>query len=140
MKATIASFKELPYTSATPELNLAKTGPSALTIGYVQVSDIPQLAGIENEGYKAVAGYTFSADYFPLNLNNPTFGPVFQQVYFRQAFQHLVDQNGWINAFEKGYAIPTYGLIPTNPANSFLSAQRLDEPGRRSTWPPPSSC
>lgn len=127
-QATIASFKELPYTSATPELNLAKTGPSALTIGYVQVSDIPQLAGIENEGYKAVAGYTFSADYFPLNQNNPTFGPVFKQVYFRQAFQHLVDQNGWINAFEKGYAIPTYGLIPTNPANTFLSPNGSKNP------------
>jgi peptide/nickel transport system substrate-binding protein len=79
-----------------------------------------------------LAAYTFSADYFPLNLNNPKFGKVFQQVYFRQAFQHLVDQAGWISAFESGggqsYAIPTYGLIPLNPVNSFLSPAGKTDP------------
>lgn len=127
VKAT-ADFKELPYTSEDPEVSQVKTGPTNLTVGYLPVSDAPQLNSITKTGYKAVAGYTFSADYFPLNLNNPKLGPVFSQLYFRQAFQHLVDQAGWIQAFEAGYAIPTYGLIPLNPANNFLSPNGRKDP------------
>ena len=35
----------------------------------------------------------------PINFNNPTYGPLFHQLYFRQAFQHVVDQAGWIHAY-----------------------------------------
>src|SRR5262249_47695998 len=129
VKAAV-NFKELPFTSEPPEVNLAHTGPANLTIGWLPVDDVPQLGSLKSKGYNAVNAYAFSADYFPLNLNNPTFGPVFSQLYFRQAFQQLVDQAGWINAFEKGYAIPPYGVIPLNPANTFLSPN-----GKKEAYP-----
>jgi peptide/nickel transport system substrate-binding protein len=125
-------FKELPYTAEQAEVNQVRTGPSALTIGYLPVADLPLLSSVTSLGYHPVAAYTFSADYFPLNLNNPKFGPVFRQVYFRQAFQHLVDQSGWIRAFESAgstsYAIPQYGIIPTTPSNSFLAPDAKTDP------------
>jgi len=119
-KAEISEFKELPFTSEEAEVNVAHTGPANLTVGYLPVSQVPQLSSLTSLGYKSLAAYTFSYDYFPINLNNPKFGPVFQQTYFRQALQDLIDQEGWINAYEKGYAEPTYGPVPTNPANTFL--------------------
>ncbi len=128
VKAEISEFKELPFTDATAEENVVSTGPSALTVGYLEVDQQPRLPSLEALGYKSFGAYTFSADYFPLNLNSNSMGYVFQQQYVRQAFQYLVDQSGWINAFEKGYAQPTYGLIPLNPANNFLAPDGKTNP------------
>lgn len=126
--ATISEFKELPFTTATAEQNVVQTGPANMTIGYIEVDQDSLLPSLENMGYKSLAAYTFSFDYFPLNLNSNSMGYVFQQLYFRQAFQHLVDQTGWVNAFEKGYAEPTYGAIPLNPPNSFLAPDASTNP------------
>jgi peptide/nickel transport system substrate-binding protein len=137
VKAQISEFKELPYTAEQAELNVLRTGPSALTIGYLPNANLPLLPSIKALGFHTLAAYTFSADYWPLNLNNPKFGPVFRQVYFRQAFQHLVDQKGWINAFESfggtAYSIPQYGLVPTTPANNFLAPDANTDPAPFST-------
>jgi peptide/nickel transport system substrate-binding protein len=50
---------------------------------------------------------------------------VFQQLYFRQAFQHLVDQPGWIHAFYHGDGVPTYGPVPIVPQNPFADSLEL---------------
>jgi len=120
-KPTIDKFVELPFTSEQAELDVAKTGPANLTIGWLAAASVPQEPSLTALGYTAANAYTFSFNYFVLNLHNPTLGPVFSQLYFRQAFQHLVDQPGWIKAFYNNAAIPTYGVIPANPPNSFLS-------------------
>ena len=71
---------------------------------------------------------SFGFSYFPLNLGNPTFGPVFNQLYFRQAFQHLIDQQGWITKILGGYAVPTYGPVPLAPNNSFADSYENNNP------------
>lgn len=124
------NFKELPYTAEAPEVALAHTGPANLTIGWLPVDDSPQLGALKSSGYVDEAAYTFSTDYFPLNLNNPTVGPIFKQTYFRQAFEHLINQSGWISAFEKGFAQPQYGIVPVNPSNTFVSPN-----GAKSQYP-----
>jgi len=75
---------------------------------------------VKSEGYLYNAAASYSINYFPLNLNNPTVGPIFKQLYFRQAFQHLVDQDGWINAFLERTANATYGPIPPSPPSSLV--------------------
>ena len=57
-----------------------------------------------------------------MNFNNPTVGPIFRQLYFRQALQHLVDQQGWIDAFLYKTANPTYGAIPPSPQSTLVHA------------------
>ena len=72
------------------------------------------------EGYDVNKAASYSFNYFPLNLNsNATTSPggepiryIFRQTYFRDAFQHLIDQQGWINAFLYNTADPTCGPIP----------------------------
>ena len=73
------------------------------------------------EGFDYNRAASYSINYFPFNLNNPKVGPIFRQLYFRQAFQHLIDQQGWINAFLHNTAIPTYGPIPVSPPSPLLS-------------------
>ncbi|HTW06829.1 MAG TPA: ABC transporter substrate-binding protein [Acidimicrobiales bacterium] len=119
-KPKLAEFVEVPFTSDEAILNELKSGgPNALQVAELPDEYLPQLSSIEAEGYTAVNFPSFSFSYFPLNLGNPTFGPVFRQLYFRQAFQHLVNAQGWLEKILLGYGVPTYGPVPLEPHNTF---------------------
>ncbi len=45
-------------------------------------------------------------------------GPVFRQLYFRQAFQSLINQRQWISAFQAGVGTVDNGPVPTYPAHN----------------------
>jgi peptide/nickel transport system substrate-binding protein len=75
-----------------------------------------------------VPDYPFGFDYFEPNFNNPTLGPILRQLYFRQAFQHLVDQPGWIHAYYYGLGVPTFSPVPASPANPYADAQAKINP------------
>jgi peptide/nickel transport system substrate-binding protein len=49
-------------------------------------------------------------------------GPIFKQLYIRQALQHLVDQPAIIHAVYSGHGIPAYGPVPVGPPNPYASA------------------
>ena len=55
-------------------------------------------------------------------------GPILRQLYFRQAFQHLVDQTGWIRAYYNGLGVPTYSPVPAQPGNSYSNAYAAANP------------
>jgi len=128
-KPTLSKFVEVPFTSDDAILNEIKSGgPSALTFAELPDEYLPQLRSVESEGYTATNFPSFGFAYFPLNLGNKTFGPVFSQLYFRQAFQHLVDQPGWLSKILDGYGVPTYGPVPLAPANSFADSFERTNP------------
>ena len=128
-KPSLAQFVEVPFTSDQAELNAIKSGgPNSLTVAELADEFLPQLKSVEAEGYTATNFTGFSFSYFPLNMGNPTFGPVFRQLYFRQAFQHLVDQTGWQQKILGGYAVPTYGPVPLAPPNNFYDRFELNNP------------
>ncbi len=76
--------------------------------------------------------YGWAINYFPYNFNSTgdggNAGKIFNQLYFRQAVQYLVDQPLYISRLAKGYGAPTYGPVPTTPANSFASSYEKDNP------------
>jgi peptide/nickel transport system substrate-binding protein len=128
-KPSIAKFVELPFTDNNAELTALKTdGPGSLTVGYLPPEDATQQSSLQSEGYAPQAAYTFSYGFFPLNLNNPKFGPVFRQAYFRQAFQHLVDQPAWTTAYLNGWGYPTSGPVPLEPPNTEASSLAKTNP------------
>ncbi len=133
-KPSISKLVELPYTSEAAIYNTIRSGgPSAVTIGSVPSQYAPQLSTLAGEGYEVNKASSYSFNYFPLNLNSsastsPGGQPVryvFQQAYFRQAFQHLVDQQGWINAFLFHTANPTCGPIPLAPPSPLVSTSAI---------------
>ncbi len=83
---------------------------------------MPESGHLESEGFRLETTYPAQFDYFEPNFNNPSVGPIFRQLYFREAFQHLVDQTGWIKAFYDGIGVPTYGPVPPTPANPYADA------------------
>jgi peptide/nickel transport system substrate-binding protein len=136
-KPHLAKFVELPFTSADAEFSVLAAGSSSggpgssgqqISVGYVPDSDLPQQPSLKAQGYRLVADYPFGFDYFEPNFNNPKVGPILRQLYFRQAFQHLVDQTGWIRAYYEGLGVPTYSPVPASPANPYSDARALVNP------------
>ncbi len=128
-KPTLSKFVEVPFTSDEAILNEIKSGgPNALSMAELPDEYLPQLKSVESEGYNGVNFTDYGISYFPLNLGNPTFGPVFSQLYFRQAMQHLVDADGWLQKILGGYAVPTYGPVPTAPASAFVDNFERNNP------------
>ena len=139
VKPTLKTFQEFPFTSDSAEFNALVGGK--VDVGYLPPSDVtsptnnPLVAGPNNprlNNYTMNPLYTWSIDYFPYNFNssgdNGVVGKIFDQLYFRQAMQYLVDQPLYIKKIYKGYAVGTYGPVPSQPANSFVSAEVTDNP------------
>jgi peptide/nickel transport system substrate-binding protein len=133
-KVSISKLVELPYTSEAAIYNSVRSGgPSAVTISGVPSQYAPQLSALKAEGYNVNPAASYSFNYFPLNLNsNATTSPggepvryVFRQTYFRNAIQHLVDQQGWIHAFLYNTAVPTCGPIPFAPASALVNTKSI---------------
>ncbi len=129
-KAHLARFVELPYTSASAEFSVLRAGSAIggrgdeassdqISVGYVPDNDLPQTGALKAQGYQLVDWFPFQFDYFEPNFNNPEVGPILRQLYFREAFQHLVDQEGWIHAYYGGLGLPTYGPVPASPPNPY---------------------
>jgi peptide/nickel transport system substrate-binding protein len=136
-KPHLAKFVELPFTSAAAEFSVLKAGPASggpdssgnqISVGYVPANDLPQQPALRSQGYQLVRDIPFGFDYFEPNFNNPTVGPILRQLYFRQAFQHLVDQPGWIHAYYDGLGVPTYSPVPASPANPYSDASASVNP------------
>jgi peptide/nickel transport system substrate-binding protein len=133
-KPTISKLVELPFTSEEAIYNEMRSGgPSSITIGNIPAQYAPQTSTLASGGYTINKAASYSFNYFPLNLNsnastNPGNQPVryiFQQTYFREALQHLVDQPGWISAFLNHTADPTCGPIPPAPASPLVSTSAV---------------
>jgi peptide/nickel transport system substrate-binding protein len=83
---------------------------------------------LKSEGFRLQAFYPYGFDYFEPNFNNPEVGPILKQLYFRHAFEHLVDQSGWIHAYYEGVGVPTYSPVPAAPANAYANANARTDP------------
>ncbi len=128
-KPTISKFVEVPFTDDSAVFNdIRSGGTKALTIASLPSEYAPQVATVESEGFTYNKAASYSFNYFVLNQNNPKVGPVFRQTYFRQAFQHLIDQNGWAHAFLHDTANPTYSPIPPQPPSPLLSFNASTNP------------
>ncbi len=133
-KVSIAKLVELPFTSEAAIYNTIRSaGPSAVTISGVPSQYAPQLSTLEAGGYDINKAASYSFNYFPLNLNsNAVTSPggqpvryIFRQTYFRNTLQHLVDQNGWIQAFLYNSAVPTCGPIPFAPPSPLVNTKAI---------------
>ncbi len=82
--------------------------------------------------YNLVPVYGWAINYFPYNFNSNgdggQAGKIFSQLYFRQAFQSLVDQPLYIKEFFKNYAVPTYGPVPVLPKNPYADSFEQSNP------------
>lgn len=126
IKPKIARFEELPFTSASAEFNAVSSGK--VDYGYLPFSDVPQIARFKSQGSRVEPWLDWGFTLIGLNFNHPKAGAFFDQLYIRQAMQHLINQQGYIKEVLKGYGVPTYGPVPVQPPNPFLSPQEKQNP------------
>jgi peptide/nickel transport system substrate-binding protein len=109
----ITKFVEMPFTSTSAELNAVRSG--SVDYGYLPVEDVTsgQKSALRSQGYNLVPWNIWGWNYWPINFAQPTAGPIFKQLYVRQALQHLFDQKTWITQFLRGFGTPEYSAIPT---------------------------
>jgi peptide/nickel transport system substrate-binding protein len=128
----ITTFIEVPFTTESAEYNVLQdpTGSEVIDVGYLPTVDAPVPPVGANVGANtgSMSSYTLTADYpwgiryFPYNFSNNTGqGPIFSQLYFRQAFQELVDQEGVIDGPMHGYGTVDTGPVASYPVTTYLS-------------------
>lgn len=138
VKAQVKQFKMVPFTTDSAEFNVLRSG-STLDVGYIPTQDISQVKPASSapdvggpnplsKNYNLEPWFLYGFNYFPINYNNPTVGPIFKQLYFRQAMQSLVDQQGILKSAAKGYGLPTYGPVPLFPSSSLVSSTEKSNP------------
>lgn len=138
----ITRFVEVPFTSEQAEYDVLQDpiGSQAIDVGYLPTVDAPPPsssgAGQNSttlSDYNLQVQYPWQLTYFPYNFQNKTGqGPIMQQLYFRTAFQDLVDQEGIIDGPLHGYGKVTIGPVGDYPVTSYLSPA-LQQKGDQ--WP-----
>src|SRR6266487_1761026 len=128
-KYHISELQELPFTSEEAEYNVLQAGGSQpLDVGYLPTVDAPVPPPGASVGQNPVAGYRLQAlyqwgvSYIPYNFNpaNPQ-AAVFKQLYFRQAFQLLVNQAAIIQGPLHGFGQVSAGPVGPYPRTRYLS-------------------
>lgn len=127
-KPQLSAVKFLPFTTDSAEFNDLKSS-NTIDLGYIPPSDLPAKPANQQvpqhspvgAGYNLLPNYNWSVNYFPENFNNPVLGATFKQLYFRKAFQMVMDQKVDASKAYRGYGYPNYGPVPVNPSNKFLS-------------------
>ena len=129
-KPSLSALVMVPFADDVVRSQRDQDGrPNALQVAYLADEYIPQL--------KSVAGRGLHGDQLrarrrsptsPSTCTTPSSGLLFSQTYFRQAFAHLVDQQGWIIHLIDGYAAPTYGPVPSAPPNSLADSEESSDP------------
>ncbi|MCX6508586.1 MAG: ABC transporter substrate-binding protein [Actinobacteria bacterium] len=127
-KAKVGQLIMHPFTSIDAERTALATGK--LDSGYVNPTDVnpgpkPGVAGSMKWSalkgkFTVRTGPSWSFNYAYYNFDSKTGAtPLTKQLYIRQALQASIDQVSIIQHLYNGYGIPTYGPIPSMPANDF---------------------
>ncbi|MGH3492987.1 MAG: ABC transporter substrate-binding protein [Sciscionella sp.] len=124
----LAHYTMEPFTSTSAEFNTLRSGKS-ISVGSVQGSELPQKSAAQavpkrnpvGANYNLIPAYGWGWSTSLLNMDNPTVGPVFKQLYIRQAMQQTLDQKTDVQVAFRGYGAPTTGPVPVNPDNPYIT-------------------
>jgi len=126
-KAKLTEFDEIPFSNEAAEFAALKQGPGSkngVDYGYLPYSEAGQKNAVTGLGYNVEPWVGWQINYVQVNFTNPKSGPMFNQPYFRQALQQMIDQNSDINNAMSGYGYATYGPVPLKPGNDFLDTSQ----------------
>lgn len=137
-KPKIAVFKEVPFTDDASEYTALKTG--SLDVGYIPPADLPirdpssssflPPSNPLGSSYSLAPNFDYGFAYYLINWNNASAGPLFKQLYIRQALEYVDDQQGISKAVYRGYAYPNSGPAPAEPTTTpFLSSLQRSNNG-----------
>jgi len=114
-------------TTDGPNVSVPSTDLAPAGKGFVPPSN-PLAAA----GYTLEPAYEYGIGYAYINFNNPTYGPAFKQLYFRQALMELNNQKSMSSSVGRGYSYPTTSGVPPEPSagNPFISSDMTENGGQ----------
>ncbi len=118
VKPRIARLEELPYTSETAELNSIEAGK--VDYGYLPFTDLTLRSHLAKT-FRIVPWLSWGFTSIGITFANRAYGPVLEQLYFRQAMQHLINEPLFVKRIFQGYAVANYGPIPEVPPNPYVT-------------------
>jgi peptide/nickel transport system substrate-binding protein len=132
VKPKLSAFEEVPFTTDSAEYDVLQSPSSStkIDVGYLPTQDAPAKPASATVGRNPLSarGYTldpweiWGINYYVLNYQSTTGnGPVFKQLYFREALAYLMNQAAVIAGPLRGYGTATVGPVPNTPVTSFLS-------------------
>jgi peptide/nickel transport system substrate-binding protein len=132
VKPKLAAFEEVPFTTDSAEYDVLQSPSSStkIDVGYLPTQDAPAKPASAAVGRNPLSarGYTldpweiWGINYYVLNYQSTTGnGPVFKQLYFREALAYLMNQAAVIAGPLRGYGTATVGPVPNTPETTFLS-------------------
>ncbi len=120
------------FPSPTAEISALRAG--TLDYGWIPIDDYTGLSGyFTSHGYTVQPWAPQEAQWAPLDYSSPTYGPLFKQLYIRQALQHLVNEPLYMTATLHNLGQYTYGPVPNLPGSPFVSPQEKTDPDPYST-------
>jgi peptide/nickel transport system substrate-binding protein len=96
---------------------------------------VPPSNPLASAGYTLDPAYEYGIGYAYINFNNPTYGPVFHQLYFRQALMMLNNQKAMSSTVGRGYSYPTTSGVPPEPPSQFADAPAMKANGGQGPYP-----
>jgi len=124
-KPKLAGYVLESFPSQTAEVDALRSG--SLDYGYLPISDYKLAHSFASSGYTVAPWVTAYVQWAELGYTSKTWGPLVDQLYIRQALQHLVNEPLYLSATLHGYGQLTYGPVPNTPGSPYVtSAERTD--------------
>ncbi len=127
-KPHLAHYRMEPFTSTEAEFNTLRSGNS-ISVGFVELTNLPPKKMSQDlpstnplaSHYNLLPTYGWGWSTSILNMDNPTYGAAFKQLYIRQALQLTLDQETDVSSAMRGYGAITTGPVPIKPENPYIA-------------------
>ncbi len=138
-KPILSALKFVPFTNDITQFTGLKSGSvdvAAIGTGIPPADMAPKPATSGVPTVNPLPGYTlspfipFGIQYTQINFKNPYAGPMFSQLYFRQALEYVDDQAGMVDTVMRGYGYPTSGGVPDEPVNTWAASVQYANAGQ----------
>jgi len=123
---TIKTINLKPYTSDDAEMNDVRAG--ALDYGYITATQMTAQDQFTSLGYTIEPWAGWGVTYAPYNFAGSVNGPIFSQLYVRQALQQAIDQPTMVQSIFYNTATVDYGPVPQGVPSDFLSSGQTTNP------------
>ena len=124
-KPKLAGYQIYSFTSSTAELDALRSG--VIDFGYLPTSDLSLTSYFVHHGYVVKPWKVFYDNIAELGYTGP-YRHLVDQLYLRQALQHLVDEKLYLSTTLHGNGMLDYGSAPLYPGSNYVSPALHHDP------------
>lgn len=114
------------FPSAAAEVDALRSGQ--IDYGYIPYSDWGLRGYFKSNGFTVAPWAPDYEESVELGWTSPVYGPLVNQLYIRQALQHLVDEQLYLKTTLDGIGQLTYGPVPNIPGSPYVSPAERSDP------------